>query len=196
MTQTRIVMRADEIRRALSRLAHEIVEGNQEESDSLLLLGIRTRGLPLAERLAANILQFEGSTTPVGALDIALYRDDVFSRGPTLPHETNVPTEVDNRTIVLVDDVIFTGRSVRAAMDAVMDLGRPRRVQLAVLIDRGHRELPIRADYVGKNLPSSTGEKVIVHVTEVDEVDEVLLSDISSSVSSSSILEGMRDRAE
>ena len=189
-------MSSDEIHRALSRLAHEVVEGNQEEGSSLLLLGIRTRGLPLAERIAANILKFERLATPVGALDIALYRDDVFSRGPTLPHVTNVPTSVDNRTIVLVDDVIFTGRSIRAAMDAIMDLGRPRRVQLAVLIDRGHRELPIRADYVGKNLPSALSEKVIVHLTEVDGADEVLLSEIPRSVPSGSGIGGVSDRAK
>jgi pyrimidine operon attenuation protein/uracil phosphoribosyltransferase len=196
MIQTRIVMSSDEIRSALSRLAHEVVEGNQGEGSSLLLLGIRTRGLPLAERIAANILKFEGLATPVGALDIALYRDDVLSRGPTLPHVTNVPTSVDNRTIVLVDDVIFTGRSIRAAMDAVMDLGRPRRVQLAVLVDRGHRELPIRADYVGKNLPSALSEKIIVHLTEVDGADEVLLSEIPSSVHSGNGIEGVSDRAK
>ena len=169
------IMTAEEVRRALSRIAHELLERNRGGRD-LVLVGIRTRGVPLAQRLAERLLSFEGLEVPVGALDIALYRDDVFSRGPVLAQATSVPTNVDDRVVVLVDDVIFTGRSIRAAMDAVMDLGRPQRIQLAVLVDRGHRELPIRADYVGKNVPSSSSEQVHVRLTEVDGRDEVVIS--------------------
>jgi pyrimidine operon attenuation protein/uracil phosphoribosyltransferase len=144
-------------------------------TDDLVLVGIRTRGAPLAERLAAAIASFEGVDVPSGALDITLYRDDVALRGPRSLESTTVPTDLDGRVVVLVDDVLYTGRTIRAAFDAILDLGRPRAVRLAVLVDRGHRELPIRADHVGKNLPTSGVEAVKVHVTEIDGEDGVLI---------------------
>ncbi|MDQ0285820.1 pyrimidine operon attenuation protein/uracil phosphoribosyltransferase [Desulfofundulus luciae] len=163
------------IRRALTRIAHEIIERNKG-TEGLALIGIRRRGVPLAERLAAKILEIEGSTVPVGTLDITLYRDDL----PTLDqqplvHRTEVPFPVSDKKIVLVDDVIYTGRTIRAALDALMDLGRPRVIQLAVLVDRGHRELPIRADYVGKNVPTSRREVVAVRLQETDGEERVLI---------------------
>jgi pyrimidine operon attenuation protein / uracil phosphoribosyltransferase len=167
-------MEADDVRRALTRIAHEIVEHNKG-TDDLVLVGIRTRGAPLAERLAAAIASFEGVDVPSGALDITLYRDDVALRGPRGLEATTVPTDLDGRVVVLVDDVLFTGRTIRAAFDAVLDLGRPRAIRLAVLVDRGHRELPIRADHVGKNLPTSALEVVKVHVSEMDGEDAVLI---------------------
>ncbi len=168
------VLEADDVRRALTRIAHEIVEHNKG-TDDLVLVGIRTRGAPLAERLAAAIASFEGVDVPSGALDITLYRDDVALRGPRSLESTTVPTDLDGRVVVLVDDVLYTGRTIRAAFDAILDLGRPRAVRLAVLVDRGHRELPIRADHVGKNLPTSGVEAVKVHVTEIDGEDGVLI---------------------
>jgi len=170
-------MEADDVRRALTRIAHEIVEHNKG-TDDLVLVGIRTRGAPLAERLAAAIASFEGVDVPSGALDITLYRDDVALRGPRGLEATTVPTDLDGRVVVLVDDVLFTGRTIRAAFDAVLDLGRPRAIRLAVLVDRGHRELPIRADHVGKNLPTSALEVVKVHVSEMDGEDAVLIGEI------------------
>ena len=169
------VMTAADIRRTLARIAHEIVERNRS-SENLLLVGMRTRGVPLANRLASNIESFEGSKIPVGALDFNLYRDDLTSLD-LLPvvKSTDIPVSVDGKAIVLVDDVLFTGRSTRAAMDALIDLGRPHSIQLAVLIDRGHRELPIRADYVGKNLPSSRHEEIRVQLKETDGLDEVAI---------------------
>ncbi len=171
----KIVMTPDDIRRTLARIAHEIVEQNKT-MDHLILVGMRTRGVPLAKRLAANIADFEKSGVPVGALDISLYRDDLSSLDshPIVQH-TDIPVSIDDKSIVLVDDVLYTGRSTRAAMDALVDLGRPRLIQLAVLIDRGHREMPIRPDYVGKNIPSSRHEEIQVHLLETDGIDEVAI---------------------
>ena len=170
------VMEPPEVRRALTRIAHEIVEGNKG-TDDLVLVGIRTRGAPLADRIAADIASFEGVDLPSGALDVTLYRDDVALKGPRTLEATTVPSDLDGRVVVLVDDVLFTGRTIRAAFDAVLDMGRPRAIRLAVLVDRGHRELPIRADHVGKNLPTATDEIVKVHVTEIDGEDAVLIGE-------------------
>ena len=171
----KIVMSPEDIKRTLARIAHEIIERNRTV-DNLILVGMHTRGVPLAKRLAANIEHFEELTIPVGALDINLYRDDLSSLNlrPVI-HRTDIPVNVDDETIILVDDVLYTGRSIRAAMDALIDLGRPQSIQLAVLIDRGHREMPIRADYVGKNMPSSRDEEIQVQLVEVDGVDEVAI---------------------
>src|ERR1700761_1294415 len=171
------VLDPEEIRRALTRIAHEILERTNGAGD-ILLLGIPTRGVPLARRLAERAGEFEGRSIPWGSLDITMYRDDLRLRparalGPTeLP-----PAGIDGQTVVLVDDVLYSGRTVRAALDALTDLGRPRAVQLAVLVDRGHRELPIRADYVGKNLPTSQREQVRVLLSEIDGEDAVLLAE-------------------
>ena len=152
----RTIMSPEDMQRALVRIAHEIVERNKGAKD-IVLVGMQTRGVPLAKRLATTIQGLEGITAPVGSLDISLYRDDISSLSlkPVI-HRTDIPTDVTNKQVVLVDDVFYTGRSIRAAMDALMDLGRPQSIQLAVLADRGHRELPIRADYVGKNIPLPT----------------------------------------
>lgn len=174
MPAEKVILTAEDIRRALSRMAHEILERNKG-AHNLLLIGILTRGAPLAHRLAQRIQQFEGVAVPVGSLDISLYRDDIFLRRPLPAGATHIPVDVTGRHCILVDDVLFTGRSVRAAMDALTDLGRPRSIQLAVLVDRGHRELPIRADYVGRNLPTSLHEEVQVRLEEVDGKDEVVL---------------------
>jgi len=165
------LMDGADMARAVRRIAHEILERNRGASD-LVLVGIHTRGIPLAERLAAALAEAEGSV-PVGEMDIALYRDDLDRRPTTRVGATRMPVPLDDRVVVLVDDVLYTGRSVRAALDCLADLGRPRRVELAVLIDRGHRELPIRADYVGKNLPTSARERVAVRMVEVDGEDGV-----------------------
>jgi len=165
---------ADDIRRAIARLAHEVVEHNQGV-DSLVLVGLRTRGIPLARRLQWRILEFEAAEVPLGELDITLYRDDVYKRAPRALSPTSIPVDISDKTVVLVDDVLYTGRTIRAALDALIDLGRPRAIQLVCLIDRGHRELPIRPDYVGKNVPTSSHEKVAVRLEEVDGVDEVVL---------------------
>ena len=171
----KIVMSPEEIKRTLARIAHEIIERNKAV-DKLILVGMHTRGVPLAKRLAANIEHFEELKTPVGALDINLYRDDLSSLNlRPVVHRTDIPVSIDGKSIILVDDVLFTGRSIRAAMDALIDLGRPESIQLAVLIDRGHRELPIRADYVGKNMPSSRHEEIQVQLVETDGVDEVAI---------------------
>ena len=171
----KILMTAEDIRRALARLAHEIIEQNKASQD-LILVGIRTRGAPLARRLATLIENFEGLRIAVGALDISLYRDDLSS-SDTKPivHRTDIPNSTDGKSIVLVDDVLYTGRSIRAAMDALIDRGRPQSIQLAVLIDRGHREMPIRADYVGKNIPSSRHEQIQVRLIQTDDIDEVAI---------------------
>ncbi|SFA46441.1 pyrimidine operon attenuation protein / uracil phosphoribosyltransferase [Parageobacillus thermantarcticus] len=173
--QKAVVMDEQAIRRALTRIAHEIIERNKGVDDCVLI-GIKTRGIYLAQRLAERIEQIEGKAIPVGELDITLYRDDLtvktIDREP-LVKGTNVPFDVTNKKVILTDDVLFTGRTVRAAMDAVMDLGRPAQIQLAVLVDRGHRELPIRADFVGKNIPTSSSELIVVELTEVDELDQV-----------------------
>jgi pyrimidine operon attenuation protein / uracil phosphoribosyltransferase len=168
------VMEPDDVKRALTRVAHEIVERNKG-TDDLVIVGIRTRGAPLADRIAAEIASFEGVDLPSGALDVTLYRDDVALKGPRSLEATTVPGDLDGRVVVLVDDVLFTGRTIRAAFDAVLDMGRPRAIRLAVLVDRGHRELPIRADHVGKNLPTSADEVVKVHLAEIDGEDAVLI---------------------
>ncbi|MEW6034252.1 MAG: bifunctional pyr operon transcriptional regulator/uracil phosphoribosyltransferase PyrR [Chloroflexota bacterium] len=171
----KVIMGDEDIRRALVRVAHEIVERNRG-AGSLVLIGMHTRGVPLAQRLAAIIEGFEKVSVPVGILDIGLYRDDLSTMDlkPAI-RRTEVPVDVTNRRVVLVDDVLYTGRSIRAAMDAIFDLGRPEKIQLAVLVDRGHRELPIRADYAGKNIPTSRVEEVQVRVKELDGQDEVCL---------------------
>ncbi len=169
----RRIMTADEIRRATVRLSHEIVE-KQAGTDGLLLIGIQRRGVPLARRIAAAILENEGAEVPVGALDITFYRDDLslVAQQPVVKG-TELPSGIDGRTVVLVDDVLYTGRTIRAAMDALVDFGRPQAIRLAVLVDRGHRELPIRADHVGKNVPTSREELVRVHLEETDGEDGV-----------------------
>lgn len=161
--------------RAITRIAHEILEKNKGTED-LVLIGIRTRGVPLAERLAAKIEEIEGVKLPTGILDITLYRDDLSTVAQQpIVHRTEIPFDITGKKVVLVDDVLYTGRTVRAALDALIDLGRPLQIQLAIMIDRGHRELPIRADFVGKNLPTSKTEVVDVNFKEIDEKDAVLL---------------------
>ena len=172
-----VVMEADRIARTLMRIAHEIVERNRG-LDQLALVGVRARGVPIAKRIAANLRAIVGHDVPTGALDITLYRDDLM-RHPVGPQpvlrRTEVPFSIDDMRILLVDDVLYTGRTVRAALDALIDFGRPRSIQLVVLVDRGHRELPIKADYVGKNLPTSARQSVQVRLSEIDDVDEVVL---------------------
>jgi pyrimidine operon attenuation protein/uracil phosphoribosyltransferase len=171
----RPVLDGSDIARALTRIAHEIVERGKGAAD-LVVLGVPTRGVPLARRIAARIGEIEGTAVPVGSLDVTMYRDDLRMRRARALEPTEIPAGgVDDKVVVLVDDVLFSGRTIRAALDALGDLGRPRAVQLAVLVDRGHRELPIRADYVGKNLPTSLRETVRVRLAEIDGVDEVLL---------------------
>ncbi|MBV9325880.1 MAG: bifunctional pyr operon transcriptional regulator/uracil phosphoribosyltransferase PyrR [Chloroflexi bacterium] len=165
---------ADDIRRAVARLAHEVVERNSGV-ESLVLVGLRTRGIPLARRLQQRIDEFEHERVPLGELDVTLYRDDVYQRAPRILSPTSIPVDIGEKTVVLVDDVLYTGRTIRAALDALIDLGRPRAIQLVCLVDRGHRELPIRPDYVGKNVPTSRHEKVAVRLEEIDGVDEVVL---------------------
>src|SRR6059058_2032871 len=165
------VFDADDLRRAHTRIAHEIVERNHGATD-IVLIGLYTRGVAVARRLAEAIERFEGVAVPVGTIDVAFYRDDIGLRRIQPLGPTEVPVDVTGRVVVLVDDVLFTGRTIRAALDAVTELGRPRAMQLAVLVDRGHRELPIRADFVGKNLPTGVGEDVRVRLCETDEVDE------------------------
>ncbi len=169
------VMDEENIRRSLYRLSHEITEHNKGTSD-LILVGIRSRGVPLANRLADFIKQAEGTSVPIGILDITFYRDDLslISSQPVI-HRTEMPVNISNKKVILIDDVLFTGRTVRAAMDALMDLGRPACIQLAVLIDRGHRELPIRADFVGKNVPTAKREVVHVKLLETDGEDRVVI---------------------
>ncbi len=171
----RQIMSSEDVRRALARVAHEILERNRG-TEGLVLVGIHTRGVHLARRLAQNILQFEGNQVPVAELDISLYRDDLQERVRPLVKPTNLPVDIRDKKVVLVDDVLYTGRTIRAAMDALNDFGRPQQVQLAVLLDRGHRELPIRADYVGKNVPTNLGEQVEVRLAEVDGTDEVAIT--------------------
>ena len=173
----KIVLGEPEIRRALTRIAHEILERTDGGTD-VVLLGIPTRGVPLARRLAERLAQVEGRPASAGSLDITMYRDDLRLRPARALGHTDVPPGgIDGRVVILVDDVLYSGRTVRAALDALGDLGRPRAVQLAVLVDRGHRELPIRADYVGKNLPTSLAESVKVLLKEVDDRDAVLIAD-------------------
>lgn len=168
------------LRRAITRIAHEIIEKNGGAED-LVLVGIRRRGVPLAQRIAAKIKEFEETAVPVGALDITLYRDDL----QTIAHQpvvgpTEVPVDVEGKVVILVDDVLFTGRTARAALDELIDLGRPRAIQLAVIVDRGHRELPIRADFVGKNVPTSRREVIMVKVSEIDRQDGVFIGEMLS----------------
>ncbi len=176
----RTVLDADDISRALSRISHEILERNKG-ADGVVLLGIPSRGVPLAERIATRIAAVEGSSVPHGSLDVTMYRDDLRLK----PARTLLPTQIpdggiDDKVVVLVDDVLFSGRTIRAALDALNDVGRPRAVQLAVLVDRGHRELPIRADFVGKNLPTSLVQRVRVHLTGVDDEDAVIIEGAAS----------------
>lgn len=175
-----VVMDADRIGRSLMRIAHEILERNRG-TDNLALVGIRARGVPLAARLAANLRDAGGLDVPTGSLDITLYRDDLMKHqvGPQpILRRTDIPFSLDGRTIILVDDVLYTGRTIRAALDALIDFGRPNAIQLVALVDRGHRELPIRADYVGRNVPTSRQQTVQVHLTEIDGRDEVEVHDL------------------
>ena len=171
----KIIMAPEDIRRTLARIAHEITERNKV-IDHLILMGLHTRGIPLAKRLAADIENFEKTQVLVGSLDFSLYRDDLSAMEglPAVQHP-DIPVDIDGKSIVLVDDVLYTGRSIRAAMDALVALGRPRSIHLAVLVDRGHREMPIRADYVGKNIPSARHEEIQVRLIETDGIDEVAI---------------------
>jgi pyrimidine operon attenuation protein/uracil phosphoribosyltransferase len=174
----KVVLARDDVRRTLRRIAHEIAEKNPTP-DGLAVVGIHTRGTFLAQRLQSHLAELIGYSPPIGDIDISFYRDDIGARAPfgqPVVHASHVSFDLTGRTVVLVDDVLFTGRTVRAAIDALFDYGRPRRVQLAVLCDRGHRELPIRPDYVGKNLPTARGERVNVRLEESDEVDEVTIA--------------------
>jgi pyrimidine operon attenuation protein/uracil phosphoribosyltransferase len=171
----KIVMTAEDIRRTLARIAHEIIERNKTTAN-LILVGLHTRGVPLAVRLAGSIEEYEKSKVAVGALDYSRYRDDLDNGDiKNTVRSTDIPSDIKGKSVVLVDDVLYTGRSIRAAMDALIDLGRPRSIQLAVLIDRGHREMPIRADYVGKNIPSARHEDIQVRLAETDGCDEVAI---------------------
>lgn len=173
----KVLLSDEDIGRALRRIAHEIAERNRGVSQ-ISLAGIRTRGVPLAQRIAATLDQLEGTNVPSAAIDASLYRDDLHisrSRRTLGGSAFPVTMDISDRTVILVDDVLYTGRTIRAAMDAVMDFGRPRAIQLAILVDRGHRELPIRADYVGKNIPTAHDERVRVHLREIDGEDEVVL---------------------
>ncbi|HEY2420496.1 MAG TPA: bifunctional pyr operon transcriptional regulator/uracil phosphoribosyltransferase PyrR [Neobacillus sp.] len=177
--QKALVLDEQAIGRALTRISHQIIEKNKG-IENCILVGIRTRGIYLAERLAAKIKEIEGHSISVGELDITLYRDDLTKKTENqepLVKGSDIPTEITNKKVILIDDVLFTGRTVRAGMDALMDLGRPASIQLAVLVDRGHRELPIRADYVGKNIPTSSEEKIVVELAEIDKVDQVSIYD-------------------
>ena len=173
---TNVILDGTDMSRAITRIAHEVVERNKGATD-LVLLGIPTRGYPLALRIAATIERIEGTAPEVGSLDVTLYRDDLRLQPARALEPTSIPSRgVDDRVVVLVDDVLFSGRTIRAALDAVSDIGRPRAVQLAVMVDRGHRQLPIRPDFVGKNLPTSLDEQVRVSLAETDGVDEVVLT--------------------
>ena len=174
----KVILDGQAMNRALVRVAHEIVERNKGV-DNVVLVGIRTRGVPLAKRIAKEIEAIENVKLPVGSLDITLYRDDLstLAYNPVI-HGTEIDFDISGKTIVLVDDVLFTGRTIRCALDALIDMGRPKAIQLAVMIDRGHKELPVKADYVGKNVPTATSESVDVTLAESDGVDEVALSDI------------------
>lgn len=180
------VVDAVTMKRALTRITYEIIERNKGIQD-IVLVGIKTRGIYIAQRIAQRLKQLEHIEVPVGELDITLYRDDVNKKGQSLQerslgepefHSSDIPVSIEGKEVILIDDVLFTGRTIRAAMDAVMDLGRPRKISLAVLVDRGHRELPIRADYVGKNIPTSMIEEIIVEVEEKDGMDRILIATI------------------
>jgi len=174
MKKKTVLLDHSAINRALTRIAHEILERNKGGED-LVLIGIKTRGVPLTKRLQEKIKDIEEVEVPVGELDITLYRDDLQLKESEEPEikESKVNVDISGKTVVLIDDVLYTGRTVRAALDAVIDLGRPSQIQLGVLVDRGHRELPIRADYVGKNIPTSNNEVIVVHLAEIDDYDEV-----------------------
>ncbi len=174
--QERQIMNQEDVRRALARVAHEILERNRGAED-LVIVGIHTRGVHLARRIATNLAEFEGIDVPVATLDVSLYRDDnrVRDQSQIKIQPTDIPTGIQGKRVVLVDDVLYTGRTIRAAMDALVDFGRPQQIQLAILLDRGHRELPIRADYVGQNLPTAPEERVKVRLMETDGADEVAL---------------------
>ena len=175
---TGVLLAPADVARVVDRVAHQLIEKAGDGLGDLVLIGIPTRGAPLARRLAARVAAFSGTTVDTGTVDITLYRDDLRLQGVRALEDTVLPAAgIDGRPVVLVDDVLFSGRSVRAALDALRDLGRPRAVQLAVLVDRGHRELPIRADYVGKNVPTSRAQKVRVHLSETDGTDEVLVTE-------------------
>ena len=178
--RSKVVMSEGDIKRTLARISHEIIE-RHKTLEHVVLVGMHTRGVPLARRLADNIAEFGSPSVPVGALDIRPYRDDLFylDEKPTV-QRTDIPVNIEGKSVVLVDDVLYTGRSIRAAMDALIDLGRPHSIQLAVLVDRGHRELPIRADYVGKNMPSSRHEEIQVRLKESDGIDEVAIIPITA----------------
>jgi pyrimidine operon attenuation protein / uracil phosphoribosyltransferase len=171
-----MVMDAADVGRALTRIAHEVVERNKG-AGGLVVVGIHTRGVPLARRLAAKLGEIEGAPVPVGALDVTMYRDDIGLRPPGATRDTDLPFDLAGTVVVLVDDVLYTGRTIRAALDALTDFGRPRAIQLAVLVDRGHRELPLRADYVGKNLPTAPDQAVKVLLRETDGADVVLIQE-------------------
>lgn len=178
LTDKTVLMDTEGIRRALTRISHEIVEKNKGV-ENIVLVGIRTRGVPIAERLADTIEAIEGKRPPVGVLDITLYRDDLSTLSyQPIVHPTELPVDISGKTIVLVDDVLYTGRTIRAALDALIDMGRPKTIQLAVLIDRGHRELPIRADFVGKNVPTSSREVVSVQLNKTDGSEKVVIKEV------------------
>ncbi|UCD08880.1 MAG: bifunctional pyr operon transcriptional regulator/uracil phosphoribosyltransferase PyrR [Dehalococcoidales bacterium] len=190
------VMTSQDIDRSLTRIAHEILERNKTAED-LVLVGLHTRGVPLAKRLSLIIGNFTGCDIPVGLLDISQYRDDITDdMGSSAIENTNIPVEISGKVIILVDDVLYTGRSIRAAMDALIDRGRPRSIQLAVIVDRGHRELPIRADYVGKNIPSARHEEIQVRLLETDGTDEVVISKNGRVAEEDSMIENRPIRKE
>ena len=164
-----------QIERALTRISHEILERNSG-GDNVVLVGMHSRGVPLAQRISTAIERFEGIKVPVGKLDIGMYRDDISEKGSPLMKPTDIPSDINGKTVVIIDDVLYTGRSIRAAMDAISDFGRPSQMQLGVLVDRGHRELPIRADYVGKNVPTAKDEDVQVRLMEIDGADEIVIT--------------------
>ena len=170
----KLIQSSSQMKRALTRISHEILERNGG-ANGVVLVGMHSRGVPLSKRMNSIIENVENRSVEVGALDIGLYRDDIAEKGVLTVRPTDIPTDINGKKIVIVDDVLYTGRSIRAAMDALNDLGRPNQIQLAVLIDRGHRELPIRADYVGKNVPTSREEDVEVRLVEIDGVDEVVI---------------------
>ena len=180
LTDKRILMDSEGIRRALTRISHEIIERNKGV-ENLVLVGIRTRGVPIAERIAKNVEKIEGTMPPVGVLDITLYRDDLSTLSyQPIVRPTELSTDITDKVVVLVDDVLYTGRTIRAALDALIDMGRPKAIQLAVLVDRGHRELPIRADFVGKNVPTSSREVVNVEIHGIDAAEKVILQEMES----------------
>ncbi|WP_449539944.1 bifunctional pyr operon transcriptional regulator/uracil phosphoribosyltransferase PyrR [Ferdinandcohnia sp. Marseille-Q9671] len=177
MAEKAVVLDNQAIRRALTRVAHEIIEKNKGIEDSVIV-GIKTRGIYLAKRIAERIEQIEGKKIAIGELDITLYRDDLTTKTQDrepIVKGSDIPVDITNKKVVLVDDVLYTGRTVRAALDALIDIGRPAQIQLAVLVDRGHREFPIRADYVGKNIPTSSAEKIVVELEEIDKEDQVTI---------------------